>query len=266
MRKLIVVGMLVAALTGCLTDDGNSPGDAAKPDSSSGPAKPDKPGEGLSVEPGWVQGRVVDEAGNPVVGAEMAADNQLLYDSNSVTTTDADGFYRAPTDVAATFHMSGKVTRELNGRTYAMDLAPEDDSPFSGPDGAIRNFTWKLTGEQPGDLGHYGSLLVYYLDLTDPQDQDAFPDEENVRLTLVPQGKLIDGSEGRTIERQGRRTADGPAVEDVPLGRYRITADYQGRPLGVKIRNDAGDYAPEVVADFENYSGTLHRIELELKL
>lgn len=52
---------------------------------------------------------------------------------------------------------------------------------------------------------------------------------------------------------------------DVPLGRYRISANYQGRPLRVGLRN-SGQYAAEVVADFTEHVNTVYWIELEMKL
>ncbi len=217
------------------------------------------------IEPGVLKGRVVDEKGAPLAGVEVVADNQLLYNSNLITVTDADGFYRVETDHAATFHATATVTRSYNGQRFSLALAPDDDSPFAGPTGAVRNFTWKLTGERPDGLGVYGNSVIIYLDTADPQDPQAYLQDENVELTLTPEGPLADGSQGSVITRASSRTGDGSGVHDVPLGRYRITATYDGRPLRVRQRN-VGEYAPEYVGDFQTVMTGVYRIDLDLAL
>ncbi|WP_066942090.1 carboxypeptidase-like regulatory domain-containing protein [Microtetraspora fusca] len=217
------------------------------------------------IEPGVLKGRVVDGKGKPLAGVQVVADNQLLYNSNLIVPTDADGFYRVETNVATTFHVTATVTRQYNGQTYSLDLAPDDDNSFAGPTGAIRNFTWKLTGQRADGLGVHGSSVLIYLDYRDPQDPEAYLQDENVELTLTPEGPLIDGSQGSTITRKSSRTGDGSGVHDVPVGRYRITATYEGRPLRVKPRN-SGEYAPEIVADFETIMTGVYQINLELAL
>ncbi|WP_169807679.1 carboxypeptidase-like regulatory domain-containing protein [Herbidospora mongoliensis] len=221
--------------------------------------------DGGTIEPGVLRGRVVDAAGKPIKGAEIVADNQLLYNSNAVVRTDGDGFYRVDTNVATTFHATATVTSEYNGQEYTLSLAPDDDGPFAGPSGAIRNFTWKLTGKQADGLGFYGGKVLFYLDSTDPLNPDAFLEDEKVRLTLTPDGPLIDGSEGPPIVGMATRNGDGSGLEDVPISRYRITADYEGRPLSVKLRK-GGDYVEEVVADFAPIMTGIYWIELELAL
>jgi len=217
------------------------------------------------VEAGVLKGQVVDAAGRPVAGAKIVADNQLLYDSNLVVTTDEDGRYQMSSDVAAaTFRVTGTVTRRFEGRAYTMELTPHDDTPFVGADGAIRDFTWRLTGERSDGLGFYGALVLFYLESYDPQNPDTFLQDEDVTLTLTPQGPLIDGSAGEVITRRAERGGDGPGLLDVPIGRYRITAEHLGRPLKIRIR-DTGEYGEAVVAGFEPLTTTVYRIQLELK-
>ncbi len=248
-----MIYVLLMTLTGCgmagITNEGQVNGSMRQGD----------------IEPGVLKGRVVDAAGSPIQGAEVVADNQLLYDSNGVVRTNDDGFYRVETNIGATFHATGTVTRQYNGQDYTLNLAPDDDGPFAGPSGAIRNFTWKLSGKRADGLGFYGGKVLFNLDITDPLNPNAFLEDEKVQLTLTPDGPLIDGSEGSPIVGMATRNGDGSGLEDVPIGRYRITADYEGRPLAVKPRR-GGDYATEVVADFAPIMTGVYFIELELAL
>ncbi|WP_182906088.1 carboxypeptidase-like regulatory domain-containing protein [Microbispora sp. H13382] len=263
-RRLVLGVLLMTVLGGCgVLEEGVMSGSVSEGRSGRGvdPGEAE-PGE---VEPGVLKGRVVDAQGRPIEGAEIVADNQVLYDSNEVVRTGGDGRYRVATNIGVTFHASATMTRRYNGREYTLSLAPDDDAPFAGPSGAIRNFTWKLSGEKPDGLGFYGGKVLFRVDLNDQLDAGTFLEDEKVRLTLVPDGPLIDGSEGSRIVRTATRNGDGSGLEDVPIGRYRITADYEGRPLGVKLR-DGGDYAQEVVADFTPVMTGVYWIELELGL
>lgn len=261
-REVIAVGVLIAALSGCAIEGGERM--TGTVDAGRETVAERQAGAGQS-EAGVLKGRVVDAAGRPVAGAEIVADNQLLYNSNLVVTTDKDGRYRVSTDVAAaTFRVTGTVTRRFEGRAYTMELTPHDDTPFAGSDGAIRDFTWRLTGERSDGLGFYGSMVLFHLESYDPQSPETFLQDEDVTLTLTPQGPLIDGSAGEVITRRAERGGDGSGVLDVPIGRYRITAEHLGRPLKIRIR-DTGEYGEAVVADFERLLTTVHRIQLDLK-
>ncbi|MEU5869198.1 hypothetical protein ABZ815_49095 [Nonomuraea sp. NPDC047529] len=103
--------------------------------------------------------------------------------------------------------------------------------------------------------------MLFDFDITD--FLDTFPEEEKVQLTLTPEGPLIDGSEGSPIVGMATRNGDGSGLGDVPIGRYRITAEYEGRPLAVKLRK-GGDYAKGVVADFAPIMTGIYFIELKL--
>ncbi|MCK7554065.1 hypothetical protein MKQ70_03190 [Chitinophaga sedimenti] len=98
-----------------------------------------------------------------------------------------------------------------------MDLHPESTNDFFPEDGAVRNFTWKLTGEQVGrSTGIYGGQV------TVASEPGTFYDYTNVTLTLVPQGALIDGSTGSTIT---IKVPNSQKIE-VPIGRYLVSAVY----------------------------------------
>lgn len=222
-------------------------------------------GAAAGPEAGVMKGRVTDAAGQPLAGVEVVADNRQLYNTNVVTLTDAKGYYRA--DVRrpiGTWHATAQLQRKVNGKTFHFDLHSENDADFAGNEGAIRNFTWKLSGERP-DGGDYGSPVVAYGSLTNPY----YIDTANVELTLVPVGPLPDGSAGTTIVSKLQSTGDGSAVPDVPVGRYTISARYldpaQGAlPLLIRKRYSE-EYAASVVADFEITMPTVQMIEVEVQ-
>lgn len=249
-----LVGLLVAAAA-CKDEGGGSEGEE----------------NGIEQAEGYLTGRAVDARGQPLPGVKVWADNTLLYDTNAGATTGADGSYRIDVrSPAGTWHASATVQRQYHGRSYTFDLDPNDDSVFAGNAGAVRNFTWRLSGARP-ELGSYGGFVVGYLSqLMDPADPEQALDATHVELTLTPEGPLVDGSEGSVLTRKLERTGNGDAVEDVPVGRYRISARYAppdtaARPMQLRLRN-TGSYGDSVTADFETLVGSAHQLELELRL
>ncbi|WP_248928498.1 stalk domain-containing protein [Paenibacillus hamazuiensis] len=226
------------------------------------------------AEPGIVKGRVTDAQGNPIEGAEVVADNQLLYNSNAVGVTDADGYYRIPLGMrATTYAVSAQITRKYNGKSYTFDLVPDNDKPFTGDAGAIRNFTLNASGG-PAPEGCYscrGRVIFNMMDLYHPKDDSLPPpSREDVELTLTPDGPLVDGSQGQAIKSRGTDSPDGFGIHDVPLGRYKITALYAPKgekPVQMKIRKvREQQYSDSVTTDFTSVTSSIHRIDVELKL
>jgi hypothetical protein len=232
------------------------------------------PGESSNiVEPWVVKGRVLDGQGNPIAGAKVFADNRLIYNSNLAAVTDELGHYRIELPkLATTWHMSSEITRNLNGSSFKIDLIPDKDDPFAGNTGAIRNFSWNSTAPRPeGCYSCSGKVIFYTTDLIHPDDPTLVPpDREDVELTLVPEGPLLDGSAGKTIIAHGENSADGFGLQDVPFGRYKIKARYapaDGKTRGMLIRvNGTGNYVDSVTTDFKAIMAGIQRIELEVKL
>ncbi|WP_426750678.1 carboxypeptidase-like regulatory domain-containing protein [Myxococcus sp. Y35] len=240
---------------------------ACSDNGSSTPNPPPNPG---NTEAHVVKGRATDATGKPLAGVEVVADNQFLGDSNVVGVTGADGTYRLDLGRAAvTWNTSASLQREFNGRTYTFDLHPRNPSPFAGNEGAVRDFTWKLTGTRPGG-GFYGSGVYFDLrDYVDPSDPDQAVTREHIELTLTPTGPLVDGSTGAPVTGRGTSTPDGFGLQDLPLGRYTVTGRYAPpgqavRPLVVRVQ-DQGNYAESVTADFQPVMEDLYRMDLELK-
>ncbi|SDC27630.1 Copper amine oxidase N-terminal domain-containing protein [Paenibacillus sp. UNCCL117] len=215
-----------------------------------------------TVEPYILKGVVVDLGGRPVPGATIYADNQLLYNSNEIAVTDANGRYRIELSrMATTWSASGEAAIELNGVSSKVDLTPDNDDPFAGNTGAIRNFVMKTAT---------GSIIFHMADLWNPVDSSLPPpDREDVELTVEPVGESSGGA-GKTYVGHGGVTNNGFGIEGVPIGRYKITARLlpKGEPAQkLLVRTlDKGEFAESLVTDFENIIGAYYRIEIELKL
>ncbi len=270
-RALVAV-LTVALLPACSSSDKNGTGSNGAPDQSGGGNGGDQgaggeggaSGEGsgdTTVTPFVASGVVTDAQGKPLPNVEIVVDNQLLYDSNATGKTDDRGRYRIelPT-FAATWSVSATHSVEYHGTTYAFSLHPDDDSAFAGNTGGVRHFEWKLSGQRP-DGGFYGAYVVGY---TEPGDFDL--QVSDVELTLVPEGPLVDGSQGETISGKFVSTPDGDAVQDIPLGRYTISAKLEDVPLGIRIRNSGAAYEESLTSDFDAPYGSLPIYNLEVEL
>jgi hypothetical protein len=259
-RVLFAVTLATACAEGATAPDATPPGEMPSSGSTNGTT---------AAVPYVVSGQVTDARGMPIVGAEVVADNQFIDNSYVIGRSDAAGRYelRLPT-MAATWGVSASMIRTFNGTAYRVDLAPDAEGPIAGNRGAVRRFQWRVQGERPGvGGGYYGSAVVAYLA---PNGDDLRA--EDVELTLVPVGALIDGSAGQTIARRLTQTADGDAVVDVPIARYTIRArelraGATPRPLELRLRN-VGSYAATVTTDFATPHGTnlsIARITLEVR-
>jgi hypothetical protein len=213
-----------------------------------------------SPQKGYATGKAVDTGGKPLADVEIVANNTQLYNSNVVGRTDSKGEYKLQL-TPGSWYVRGTVKVQYDNRTYVLDLHPETDGAFAGTEGAVRNLRWKLTGAKPtefGATGHYGGLVEVYA--------DNFFDADKVELTLEPVDKLIDGSTGQKIVRRLEGGSIGQ-TEDIPLGRYRISARYvpTGQVVKVRLRNE-GTYGADVTSSFEPaYAGATGRYKLTLE-
>ncbi|MER7498696.1 hypothetical protein AB0L05_00105 [Nonomuraea pusilla] len=223
-----------------------------------------------AAEPYVVKGKAVDSAGRPIKGVKVVVKDQRYYNSDIVLNTGGDGGYSAPLPHEPSSWVAGaSLTRQYHGTWYTFDLEPSSTGSFRAGAGAVRDFTWRVTGRRPGADGrYYGGLVATNLWFDDLPEETV--DQDNVRLKLTPTVPLIDGSRGKVIS--GRKpvyTDSGWAVVDVPLGRYKITATYRSPssgkvyPLQVK-QTGASTFGSQVTCDFEQ-SGTNQRIRLEVK-
>ncbi|XID92902.1 stalk domain-containing protein [Paenibacillaceae bacterium WGS1546] len=224
-------------------------------------------------EPYVVKGRVVNPQGNPIQGALITIDNQLLYNSNSQAKTDADGRYRIElTKIAATYMAYAEYSTTYEGEKHSVDLIPDNDSPFAGNEGAVRNFTVKL--DSSTGTGGSGEVLFYMMDLIHPLDPVLEPpNRDDVTLTLEPVGTMLDGTSGKKIVSKGSPSNNGYGVHNVPIGKYKVSAVYappgaEPQPLLIRVVNPGYDdpFTDSVVTGFMGVTSKIHKMELELKL
>jgi hypothetical protein len=203
-------------------------------------ADPDKP------VAGYVTGKVVDTQGRPLERAAIFVDNTLYYNANLLGNTNANGQYRIQTGNGS-WQVTAQVKRIYNSKRYELDLEPDNTNAFAGADGAVRNFTWKLSGEKPDNPGAFYGATV---DVTSAPGVGPY-DIENIDFTFTPVGPLIDGSAGKTLVLQ--YSYDYNCIPDVPIGRYKITAVYKPTGTRLLVRNRVnGSYSDDgsVTMDF----------------
>jgi hypothetical protein len=229
-----------------------------------GDGGPVDPGPGVGdPEPYVVKGRVTDRQGNPIPGAQVFADNTAYYDMNVLAVTDANGYYRIElgTVTPSSWRVGAYYQTEFAGERLEFRLHADNDDPFAGPDGAIRNLEWRISGEVPGGGYYGGEVYVYASDVM----YENF-EYEYIELTFTPDGPLADGSAGEPFT----RTLEGGArVLDIPVGRYTVTAIYRDTatgevlPLYVRPRFQE-EYGPEASISFRD--DPLYGIFAELEL
>jgi hypothetical protein len=192
------------------------------------------PDGGARPEKGALVGRITDTQGNPMPGILVYAGNALHANSGLMGSSNANGRYKVPLRTGS-WRAYAFLEREYNGRTYKIDLHPDTYDAFDG-DGAVRNFQWRLTGENPSGPGTcYGGTVQLAFDPGGGHD-----DIHNVDVTLTPVGPLIDGSTGQPLT---RRCPDDPRdphysyLTDVPIGRYQVTARYRPTGKALRVRN-----------------------------
>ncbi|QDK78701.1 carboxypeptidase regulatory-like domain-containing protein [Spirosoma sp. KCTC 42546] len=236
---LLLLGSLFA-LTAC----------DKKPVDPNGPMPTDP---GTPGQAGYLVGKVIDPQGKPLPKATVFVDHTVLTGDGPEVKTAADGTYKVQmTDFAGEWIAKGYLLKQYNDRVYKINLDPEDDSPFTSNEKAVRNFQWKLTGHIP-DL----SLDLYYggtMEMSRDLNADDLRDNENIEFTLTPVGPLIDGSTGKVLKVQAKKRYND-AIKDVPMGRYKVTAVYKPTGEQLLVRN-AWDfdsdivYQPSVTMDF----------------
>ncbi|PTS99260.1 hypothetical protein DBR11_12800 [Pedobacter sp. HMWF019] len=204
------------------------------------------------AERGYATGKVTDTKDNPLAGVEVSIENTLVgYHSTANGVTDSKGLYKIKVSNVGTFHASAYLNREFNGKQYKLELHCDGNDAF-GNEGAVRDFQWKLTGAKPVTLdGFYGATLELY------NEPGYYIDEEKIVVTLNPVGTLIDGSTGITITKRPVVTSYS-VVNDIPLGKYTVSATYNGTPLKLKKLDSNQPYSNTANIEFEQIisSGT----------
>ncbi|CDS93049.1 conserved hypothetical protein [Sphingobacterium sp. PM2-P1-29] len=203
-----------------------------------GCGKTDAPSE----QDGKLTGTVRDMSGSPINGVTILVDNSILFNSNLTTRSDPEGRYSINMPKAGAWFAFAMINKQFHGKTYQCFLHPDDPQGF-GSEGGIRNFTWRLSGQKALPLsGYYGGTITV----------DHFPglylDTEKIEFTLIPESRLIDGTEGQPLKRNAN---DGVQIVDIPIGRYRISAKYGNEILKLRKWNTDEGFVKELTFDFE---------------
>lgn len=204
-----------------------------------------------SAQPYVVRGRVTDENGRPIAGAEIVIDNEFLYNSYVTARSGADGTYRVQLPrVASTWNATATTRRQVGGRTVNMDLAPDTEDSFAGNQGAVRNFSMRPGARRANGNSYGGTAIVYtpFMSSVDPL---------SVTLTLTPEGG------GQPIVSRTQSTGDGSTVNGIPVGRYVVSARNPQGQLKIRMRN-RGAYARSVTAEFTPLTDSIYQMELEV--
>ncbi len=200
-------------------------------------------------ESGYATGKLTDTQGNPIAGAKILLDNAVYYASYLTGTSKEDGTYKIRIEPGA-WNAYASFEKEYNGQTYPLQLHPDNHDVFN-EEGVVRNFTWKLEGRYPDtEYSYYGGFIQLSSDI------GFYEDFQNVKLTLTPSGPLIDGSQGQTIQLEygDHYWVDLYQIEDVPIGRYIVTAELQTengtQPLRIQNWHNQGEYFEAFQLDF----------------
>lgn len=102
--------------------------------------------------------------------------------------------------------------------------------------------------------GFYGASIEIH------NEPGYYIDQENIVFTLTPLGNLIDGSPGTVLTlRSGQpQTSSYGYIVDIPLGKYTLSATYNGMVLKLKKLDSNQPYGTTTVVEFEQVisSGT----------
>jgi hypothetical protein len=214
------------------------------------------------VSKGFASGKATDATGKPLAGAKIVVNNTQFYNHNLLGQTDAQGRYRIEL-TPGSWYVRGTAEVRFDTKRYVLDLHPDPDVAFAGTDGAVRHLNLKISGERTGEFGndgYYGGQIEVFTEFG-----GEYIETEQVQLTLEPLGALVDGSVGKTLTRQ----PDRMYVDDVPLGKCKVTARYRegNRPLKVRVRNANQAYGSAVTASFDPaYAGAEGRYKLNVEV
>lgn len=172
---------------------------------------------------GGVRGRVTDDQGRPVAGAQMRAyyqsygGGQLQHGGsyNRGAVTDRDGRY------SISLQGLPPGIYSVSGTKEGVNLTPQRDETFGSHVMSIRNFTHGYVESTDDDDYGNGAIFVAENAIGD------YTDLTGLEVTFRSR-------DGRVITKTVRRTGEGQSVTGIPFGTYEVSARLNGRPVRIK--------------------------------
>ena len=214
------------------------------------PAMPKFPA--LQPKPGKVRGYVKDLSGNPLKGATIGIRASYFAGqySGAQGETDANGYYEFVVPKGSAHFYNAGYQFEWGDGIAAVGLHPADGKldSFTTVDGAVENLVllpYGITSRENVSQNPYisssyygGSIRISY-NTREKTDNNivagSILEDSIVEITLTPEGKMLDGTMGKTfIVRQPIGFKGNFSIHNIPLGRYRISAKTGGKALKMK--------------------------------
>ncbi|SMB97632.1 hypothetical protein [Deinococcus hopiensis] len=207
---------------------------------------------GVKAGPYVMTGEVRDEKGNPIAGAEVFADHTAYYNVNAVGKSDNQGRYSiALAHRSGTWNAGAYLRGEAGGQPFEVRLKPDNDTPFDGSKGAVRNFTYKASTNATGKVYTYVAHSAVEVDY------------DSLEFTFTPDGPNAAGSTAPFT----RKFVMGSGVPNISLGRYRVSATHILNGVKQRLllgsRQQKGE-ASSVLAEFTDDSHSGQTLELFL--
>jgi hypothetical protein len=240
----------VFLLAGCGKSETASP---ASPAQSAAPADAAKPAAAAPVngaKPGYASGHVLGQDGKPisVQGAKVTLAIYVVSSKSGEKISyspkvNADGSYEQKLVDGAYSFSFAHLEVPFNGKHFMFDLYPvgeDDKSDRDSEKGIVQDYTWKLTGLRPGQDADESNFTRWYGGSVNMQfgsyrndikkSVAKPPTGTKCVFTLKPEGKLIDGSEGKTLTftrefdplLSGLKNGNLP---DIPIGVYTVSGE-----------------------------------------
>lgn len=207
-----------------------------------------------------VIGQVLDEAGRPIVAAEVGVRYQSNPGGVSISRsarTDRQGRYRIDlTQPPGVWTAHAQAQIQVDGKAMLLDLEPDDATPFAGNAGAVRNFRLRYSaGSAENPYGTGGMIVVA------SAIGDYTPLDEVVVLLQPVAG-------GPVTERRLRSTGEGWVITGLAPQAYRVAVRHGGQPLLVSpALTPQTDYrwGPEHQGGFERTGPGIYQLRIEVK-
>lgn len=212
---------------------------------------------------GSVSGRVVDEQGEPVAGAEIYVNYQSFGGGRAMqygashqrgAKTGPNGTYsiRVADMAPGEYSVTGYAKLRVGGQEIQVRLIPDNEANFASTAATVRNFRLGYAeGRGESSYGVGGIVLVQtaVMDFT-PLDQ--------VEVTLVP------ARGGAPLTRRLRQTGEGWAATGVPFDDYRVSVRYQGRQLLVRD-GGSGPWVDSFTGRFKPLGASSYEMRIDIK-